>query len=131
MGDFVRRMEREESVASENGTLSLPGLDAPPDIVGGSSDAHEPITDFTLHTSAELPCAELLKLWPPADWAAHSVWSQHEPDDTTAVVREQPQSATYTAPQQSGKTRYPAPKGKPAKPGNRSKPNRRKAKLNR
>ena len=96
MGDFVRRMEREDATQAEEGMLPL--LDLGPPSAGATKElgAHDPITDFTLHVAADLQSAEVLKNWPPAGSTKHSPHVRRESDSEAAILREEPASAPST-----------------------------------
>ena len=92
MGDFVRRMEREDATQEEEAMLPLLGLDIP--AVGAAKEvgAHDPIADFTLHVAADLPSAEFLKHWPLAGSSNHSSLIGSVSADETGILREGPAS---------------------------------------
>lgn len=90
MGDFVRRMEREDAAQSEEEMQSLLGFDNPAVGANENTSAHDPITDFTLHIASGLQSTEVLKHWPPADLASHSSLTGNISGNETAILREEP-----------------------------------------
>jgi adenine-specific DNA-methyltransferase len=105
MGDFVRRMEREDVTESDEGMLLLPGLESSTVSAEEEVGMHDPISDFALHATAELKSADVLKNWPPAELRYHSSCSVSKVDGSTAVLREnaEPQAAVSVPPDRAAR----------------------------
>ena len=104
MGDFVRRMERDDAIPSDEGTQSLLGLDSSASEPQDEAEAHDPIIDFKLHIADGMECGDVLKDWPAAKSANHSFLA----DDETAIVREGPASPSTPPVEPRREVRYPA-----------------------
>jgi adenine-specific DNA-methyltransferase len=100
MGDFVRRMEREESDDTKAETLSLPGFESSGNFADEGTDEHDSITNFTLHADMDFPYAEVLDHWPPAGW-------KPKPSESTTTLRENSMHASLTVRQAKNQVRYP------------------------
>ena len=112
MGDFVRRMEREDSMPSEEAMLPLLELDIPAKGTNDDNGAHEPITDFTLRIAAGLQSTEVLNHWPPAGSSDPSPSVGSVADYGTATLREEPASPATRAVLPRRAVRYSAKRAK-------------------
>ncbi|MBI5774000.1 MAG: site-specific DNA-methyltransferase [Verrucomicrobia bacterium] len=97
MGDFVRRMERDDAKQSDEEMLPLLDLESPSSKPSQAIEAHEPITDFTFHVAADVRSADIMKGWPPCNSTAGSLLAADESNLDTAVLREEPTSSPTMA----------------------------------
>ena len=112
MGDFVRRMEREDTTPSDDTMLPLFDLNIPGKETNDESGTHEPITDFTLRVAAGLQSTEVLKHWPPAGSSHSSPSVGSGADYDTATLREEQTSPATRAVPPRRAIRYSAKKAK-------------------
>lgn len=112
MGDFVRRMEREDAAQTEEGMLPLLDVGPPSASAAVEGDTHDPIIDFTLHVAVGLESTEGLKNWPPAGAVHSSFQVGAESDSEAATLREEPTTPTAPPVAPRRKVRYSAKKRK-------------------
>ncbi len=93
MGDFVRRMERNDTKQSDEEMLPLLDLESPSGKPNQNTDVHKPITDFTFHVAANVRSADVLKGWPPSNSTTGSLLVADESNLETAFLREEPTSS--------------------------------------
>lgn len=112
MGDFVRRMEREDATQSDETMLPLFDVNIPAKEADHDNGTHEPISNFALHVATGWHCAEVLKHWPPAGLPNFSPSVGSTADYDTAAFREESVSpATRISPPRRA-VRYSAKKVK-------------------
>ncbi len=112
MGDFVRRMEREDATQSDEAMLPLFDVNIPAKETNDNNGAHEPITNFALHVAAGLQCNEILKHWPPAGLPNSSPSVGSVADYDTATLREELASPTIRPVPPRRPARYSAKRAK-------------------
>ena len=113
MGDFVRRMERDDTKPSDEGMLPLLDLESPANEPGGETGAHEPITDFTLNVTTDLCGADVLKDWPPGICAAGLLPAAEKLNYEAAALREESSSSPTLVVNPRHQVRYHVKQGKP------------------
>ena len=121
MGDFVRRLEREDATQSDDTMLPLFDLNIPAKETNNESETHDPITNFAVHVAAGLHSTEVLKHWPSAgsSHASPSVGSVADYD--TATLRDESASPATRAVPPRRAVRYSAKRAKRKPAGRTSK----------
>ena len=107
MGDFVRRMERDDATPSDEGMFPLLNLDSSADALDEGTGEHDPIIDFSLHVAAGLHHGEVLKGW-------HLFESANAVHAETSTIREEAVSISTPTAAPRREVRYPAKKRKPS-----------------
>ena len=105
MGDFVRRMEREDTDLNDEGILPLFDLEKSNRETPPSGEEHNPIRGFTLHVSASFKSADVLK-----DWLA--IDSANLVAEEASVLREELSSVPVQPVRPRRDVRYSAKKAK-------------------
>ncbi len=107
MGDFVRRMEREDAMPGSDELLLSLDFDSPAGDTDNNHAIHDPITDFTLYIAEGLESSEVLNEWSVAKRPADSLNSK------TALLQEESNSDEIPARALHRKPRYPSKKQNP------------------
>lgn len=94
MGDFVRRMERDDVKPADEEMLPLFASDSTTSETARETSAHEPITDFTLHVATDLRSADVLNGWKPSIHPSAASPAFYPSAYETAVLREEPKSSS-------------------------------------
>lgn len=97
MGDFVRRMERDDAKPADEELLPLFALDTSTSEPACEASAHEPITDFTLHVASDLRGADVLNGWKPSNHPSAASPAVYPAAYESAVLREEPKSSSTAA----------------------------------
>jgi adenine-specific DNA-methyltransferase len=119
MGDFVRRMEREDTTQSDETLLPLFDLNIPTKETNDESETHNPITNFAVHVAAGLHSTEVLKHWPPAGSSQSSPSIESVTNHDAAALREESASPATRAVSPRRAVRYSAKSAK-RKPATRT-----------
>ena len=94
MGDFVGRMEPEDTKSADEGMLPLFAMDSPTSESARETSAHEPITDFTLHVASDLRSADVLNGGEPRNNPSAVASVVYPAAYEAAVLREELKSAS-------------------------------------